>query len=613
MSIPPRFLDELRNRITLSDIIGRSVKLTRAGREFKGCCPFHNEKTPSFYVNDDKQFYHCFGCGAHGDVISFITDQSNMTFPEAVEMLAAEAGMQVPKQSPQEIQKAKVQKDLYSLMEEATGFFQQHLAQEQEGQVSLNYLRERGMNEDSMARFKVGYAPADGQALRKYLAVRGYSDAQMIEAGVLKASTKGGEPYIFFRERIMFPVTDRRGRVIAFGGRILPDHLRPPQSGDFKPPKYINSSDTPIFNKSEILYGGAHARQGAGDGHTMIVVEGYMDVIACHQAGFRGAVAPMGTSLTQDQILLLWKMIPADEKVPVLCFDGDDAGRRAASRAAQNILPLLEAGRSVKLAFLPDGEDPDSLVRHGGQGALKKVLQNALSLFDFIWNAHTAGRKFETPESRAGVIKALKNEISVIAAKDVQSHYNALLQTRISETFFKRGDRGGKGGNAGGGTGVKVPALKPRKPAYQAAGLYPRILLAAVMNHPHIYAQVEEDFGAFEIPPSRIADLRGAMVQALDEDHDLDFEGLCNHLKEKGFEKEMDDIACESVYVHAAFARPGANRDDTVARWHDFLTAYQSQDLAREIKAGWKQAFLSSSEEEEEKMRHLASSGQPQS
>ena len=271
----------------------------------------------------------------------------------------------------------------------------------------------------------------------------------MLDVGLLKKSTRGGDPYIFFRERIMFPVADRRGRVVAFGGRIMPDHLRAPDRGDFKPPKYINTAETTLFDKGRMLYGEPLARQATAEGHTLIVVEGYMDVIACHQGGFRGAVAPMGTALTEDQIMLLWKMAGMSgdseaEKSPVLCFDGDKAGRGAASRAVERLLPLIKAGQSARLAFLPEGQDPDSMIKGQGKAALQNILRGAVSLFDFIWSSHVVGRQFETPEARAGIIKILKNEMFKIADRDVQVHYNSLLQSRISETFFPRRD-GGRG------------------------------------------------------------------------------------------------------------------------------------------------------------------------
>ncbi|MDB2682994.1 DNA primase, partial [Alphaproteobacteria bacterium] len=398
MSIPPKFLDEIRSRVTVSEIVGRTVKLIKAGREHKGCCPFHHEKTPSFTVSDDKQFYHCFGCGAHGDVINFLQQNNNLSFIEAVEMLATQAGLQVPKSTPQEVEKAKKAKDLYDLMDAATKFFQTQLHSPQNQDV-LDYVVKRGLGTTEQQNFHIGYAPQDRQALRKHLITLGYSDKDMIEAGVTKPSSKGGDPYAFFNDRVMFPVTDRRGRVIAFGGRALPEHMRPPNQSSFTPPKYINSGDTALFDKGRSLYAIAQARQASGEGKPIIVTEGYMDVIACHSAGFTGAVAPMGTALTEEQVTLLWKIIVDHEKVPILCFDGDNAGRKAAARSVERIMPLLSAGHSVRFAFLPDGKDPDDLLKESGAKGFQKVLDSAISLLDFLWHLHTAGRNLTTPEA----------------------------------------------------------------------------------------------------------------------------------------------------------------------------------------------------------------------
>lgn len=605
MTIPPRFKDEIRNRLTLSEIIGKRIKVTRAGREFKACCPFHHEKSPSFTINDDKQFYHCFGCGAHGDVIGFVMQHDGLPFPEAIEQLAALAGLQVPQQTPQEIEQAKKEKDLYTLMEDTTAYFVDTLYGS-DGAVSLKYLEDRGLKRETLSAFRLGFAPADGQALRKHLAAKGYSDKQMIEAGVLKESSKRKEPYTFFRDRIMFPVADRRGRVVAFGGRILPDHLRPPDTGNFTPPKYMNSGDTPLFDKGGMLYGESLARQAAVDGQDVIVVEGYMDVIACHQAGLQGAVAPMGTALTERQVLALWKMIPDEEKVPILCFDGDNAGRGAAGRACERFLPSLKPYHSVRFAFMPDGEDPDSLIRNGGVAGFRRVLAGALSVFDFIWAKHTAGREFKTPESRAGVIKAIENEIFTIADKDVQTHYRALVRNKVSETFFPR--REWKGDNKGGKP--KVSPVKISAPRFANASLYERILLACVLNHPYIYESVEEAFGRFEISNAGLAKLREAMIGHLNQEPGLDAATLRNYLKNEGFEREMGDILSESVYVHASFSAPRAdsaeNYDDIVQNWTRFWQdGEQGKIIKNEMKSGWRQAFEQSDEGSEEKLREM--------
>ncbi len=603
MSIPPRFLDELRGRLTLSEIIGRRIALKRAGREYSACCPFHGEKTPSFTVNDDKQFYHCFGCGAHGDVIGFVMQYDNLSFPDAVEMLAAEAGMQVPKQSPEEIKKAKQAKDLYALVEDAAKFFEEQL-RHSANKNALDYMTGRGVNEESLSAFRIGYAPADGQALRKYLLVRDYTDAQMIEAGVTRASERGGEPYAFFRERIMFPVPDRRGRVVAFGGRILPDHLRPPQQGDFKPPKYINSSDTPLFHKGHMLYGEPHARQAASDGEPLVVVEGYLDVMACVQAGFKGALAPLGTALTEEQILALWKMIPDRERVPFLCFDGDNAGRRAAARACERILPLLKPDQSVRIAFLPEGEDPDTLIRGGGKKAFAGVLESAMPLVDFLWLYHTAGKSFSTPESRAGLEQVLEQDTLRIADRQVQQYYRDAFRQKVRTAFFPRYSKDRRPANQ---DSLSAPPL--RRPAHSGNLLPFRVLLATLLNHPALFAFVEDELCQMDIPDEGLNRLRQAVLSALSGDSALDSEALCRHLNEVGYEVELNNVLSESVYTHAGFARPGSEEQDAHDGWTETIAIMQKKGVWRELKLAAQALAADFSEENEGRLLALRGEG----
>ncbi|PCK00341.1 MAG: DNA primase [Zetaproteobacteria bacterium] len=606
MSISPHFLDELRNRLTLSEVIGRRVKVTRAGRESKACCPFHSEKTPSFTINDDKQFYHCFGCGAHGDVIGFIMKHDNLSFMDAVEMLAAEVGIQVPQQTPQAAAKAKKEKDLYALLDDATVFFEGCI-HEQRNNDALHYLLERGLSKEIMAEFRVGFAPDDAQALRKFLSSKGYTDKDMIKAGVLRPSTRSGDPYAFFRDRVMFPVPDRRGRIVAFGGRVLPDHLRPPQRGGFVPPKYINSSETVLFHKGSMLYGEPTARRAAADGQVLVLVEGYLDVIACAQAGIRGALAPMGTAVTEEQLISMWKMIPDFTKVPLLCFDGDNAGRKAARRACERLLPLLEPGRSADFAFMPDGEDPDSLIKSSGVKGFQQILSRSVSLFDSIWNFHTQGRVFKTPELRAGVIKQLENEVARIANQDVQVHYKSQLRERISETFFKRKDfysknrnfgRHGNSQNRGRGA---VP-MRPPSTKNRATRIFTQALLAAVINHPHIFEGIEDVLCELTLSDAGLERLRQNIMGVLSDDPLIERKVLIEQLKNSGFTQEIGDICNESVYVHASFCSPSAKEEDVQRYWLEYWRDGYSAKLGNEIQSGWKHV---SCEEDEEKLRNL--------
>ena len=613
MSISPRFLDQLRSRLTLSDVIGKRIKVMRSGREYKACCPFHKEKTPSFTINDDKQFYHCFGCGAHGDVIKFVMEHDNMSFMDTVEILSAQAGLTVPKQSPAEVKKAKEDKSLYDLLAETSQWFEAQIY-DPRNEGALKYMRDRGLSDNIMRKFQVGYAPSNCEPLRQMLLQKGYKDAQMIEAGVMRAAKEGHSnqnPYGFFRERIMFPVSDKRGRIVAFGGRILPEHLRPPSRGDFKPPKYINSSDTPVFNKSWTLYGQQHARKAAANDEHILVVEGYLDVIACHQAGFEGAVAPMGTALTEEQIISLWKMIPYTPKMPVLCFDGDNAGQRAAQRACERIMPMLKADQSVRFAFLPKDEDPDTLIRGSGKNAFRKVIESATPLFEYVWLSHITGRDLKTPEAKAGLTKAIDETVRTIADGDVQRYYRQQMKDRISSYFFNKrqsnwNNNSHNKGQGGYGRGLGLNnLLKPKRPIMRQRQNFYKVLVAAVLNHPEIFERIEDEFCSFDVLEQRINALRQEIVTVLCEEPDLESKSLQARLHENGFKKEIGDILNESVYVHASFCAPASDSSGVAKKWIDFYKDVQDISLSKEIKTGWRDAFETSNQEDEDRVMSL--------
>jgi len=613
MTIPPRFLDELRSRITLSDVVGKKVKLTRAGREFKACCPFHNEKSPSFYVNDDKQFYHCFGCGAHGSAIDFVMQTENYSFIEAVQALALKAGMEVPQNTPQDIEKSKKEKSLYTLMEEAAKYMERSL-RDPANKVAYDYVRkERGIPEEIVNSFRMGYAPADMQAMRKHLKELGYTDEQMIEVALLKTSDKAKEPYAFFRERVMFPVPDRRGRIVAFGGRILPDHLRVPDRDGFKSPKYLNSSDTPLFHKGQMLYGEPHARQAAIDGQPVIVVEGYVDVIACFRAGFRGAVAPLGTALTEEQILVLWKMIPAESKIPILCFDGDEAGRRAASRACERLLPLLKPDHSAKIAFLPDEEDPDSLVLAKGPAALQAVLDNALNLVDFLWMDYTEGKDFATPEARAGLSKTLEEAAGRITDRTVQHYYREAFRDKTRKAFapvqpekqpWQPRNNGFSGGKWGKPT-PPAPITSLKRPSFSRQHLVPMALLASIINNPAIFHEIEEECGHLHLPENGLDRLRQAVLSTLGQNPDLDGEGLKTNLLEQGFQDELGQILSDSVYTHAGFSKRLKDPMDALDGWREAWRAMQDHSSQADMEAAKAALMDEVNEDNENRLRAL--------
>src|SRR6267378_619627 len=445
MRFTPQFLDELRARLPVSEVVGRRVKLKKAGREWKGLSPFQQEKSPSFTVNDQKGFYHDFSSGKHGDIISFLMETEGVGFTEAVERLAAMAGMPLPAATPDAARHEQRRKTLHDVMELAAKFFADTLAS-RNGAKARGYLGDRGISPATQLQFRLGYAPPDRFALKEHLGAQGISTEDMVEAGLLVSGEDKPVPFDRFRDRVMFPITDSRGRVIAFGGRALEKDV---------PAKYLNSPETPLFHKGDNLYNLSTARQATHNGAPLIVVEGYVDVIAMVTSGFAGSVAPLGTALTENQLMLLWKM--ADE--PILCFDGDKAGQKAAWRAADLALPHLKPGKSLRFALLPEGQDPDDLARSGGRGAIEEVISAARGLADVIWSREIEGGTFATPERRAALEARIRELSNGIGDEAVRRYYRQDFSERLQRTFapevahgfYARGNNYRAAGNNFGG------------------------------------------------------------------------------------------------------------------------------------------------------------------
>ena len=426
MRFPPQFLDELRERLLVSEVVGRRVRLKKAGREWRGLSPFNQEKTPSFFVNDQKSMWFDFSSGKNGNIFDFVMMTEGLTFPEAVERLAGEAGLALPTISREEEARDERRKTLNDVMELAAKFFEATLAS-RAGAKARGYLADRGLDPATQVKFRLGYGPAERFALKEHLGKEGISTADMVEAGLLVAGEDIPVPYDRFRDRVMFPITDLRGRVIAFGGRALEKDAQA---------KYLNSPETPLFHKGATLYNIAAARAAAHKGAPVIAVEGYVDVIAMVTAGFEATVAPLGTALTADQLVLLWKM--ADE--PTLCFDGDSAGRRAAYRAVDLALPLIKAGKSLKFASLPEGHDPDDLVRAGGREAISEVIGAARPLAHVLWMRETEAGGFDTPERRAAFEARIAEVMAAIGDDSVRKYYRREFGDRLRQ-MFDAGDR----------------------------------------------------------------------------------------------------------------------------------------------------------------------------
>ncbi len=524
MAVPPEFIEDLRQRVPLSDIIGRRVKLLRKGRRFSGLCPFHAEKTPSFSVVDDDGFYHCFGCGAHGDAISFLREMDGLDFMEAVERLADMAGLEIPKSTHINPVVTRKRKTTLDILEETTKFFESRLRAD-EGRNAAHYIKQRGLDAATVKNFRLGYAPRFG--LQTLLADKGFSDEDMILAAVLGKSDRDGRLYDYFRDRVIFPIENRQGKVIAFGARAL---------GDAQP-KYLNSGDSPTFSKKAVLYGWVQAREAVRRKLPLVVVEGYMDVIAVQRSGVAAAVAPLGTALTPEQIALLWKL--HDE--PILCFDGDAAGQRAQLRALERILPLLEPGRSVRLAMLPAGKDPDDVLGESGPEGLRKILGSAQALVEVLWTTTAAQFDTQQPEARAQFWQSVRGLVRSIGNNQVRGAYGDEIENRIA---VMRSQMRGR-------TNIFMTGRTIRP----ATGLIHRhrAILALILAHPALVSDNFEALSMLEIAEQKLDRVKKAVIDAVIRDPDLDVASLNYHLQGLDLGNVIEDLTGDEMKSRLPF------------------------------------------------------------
>ena len=590
MAFPPQFLDELRSRLTLSEVVGKHVKLLRAGREYKACCPFHNEKTPSFTLNDAKGFFHCFGCGAHGDVIGFTMQISHQGFMEAVEQLAGMAGMQVPQSSPAERAQQEQQRSLYDLLDATARWYAAQL-RKGPGTAALNYLRGRGLTDETMARFRLGYAPADGAALEAMMAAEGFTAADMMTVGLLTKPDDGRKPFAFFRNRVIFPITDGRGRVVAFGGRIM--------QGDG--PKYLNSAESPIFRKGELLFNGPMARGAAAAGQPVVVVEGYLDVITMAQAGFEGGLAPLGTALTEAQLEALWRLMPVGRdgvKTPILCFDGDSAGIRAAHRAAERVLKLIQPDRTVQFVFLPAGEDPDSLLRRNDGGEIfRQCLAKPEPLVDYLWRTKLETTQAATPEQRAALRGYFLSLVEQIEDKGLTQLYRSAFLDRCYGLWgFKRGQKSG--------AALKAPAaLPPRAIMVPPADV---VLMAICLYHPEI---LDEFVDHIELVPFSSGQVHTIFKYASRLVDELGSGAAPAELQERLIEidAEMPDLVAKLVVSYQRHANSGHRDADHVREVvHDIIRTLQIKRLQNDRDQAYQRWVLTGEAAEERRIAGLA-------
>ena len=600
MRFPPQFLDELRARLPVSEVVGKRVRLKKAGREWKGLSPFNKERTPSFFVNDQKGFYHDFSSGKHGDIFTFTMETEGVTFPEAVERLASLAGLAMPKMSREAEAEEGRRRTLHEVVALAAKFFEATLAS-RAGARARGYLADRGLDAATQLKFRIGYATPERFALKEHLGGLGVSVDDMVEAGLLVAGDNISLPYDRFRDRVMFPIGDFSGRIVAFGGRALDKDA---------PAKYLNSPETPLFHKGRLLYNGAGARKAAHQGAPVIAVEGYVDVIAMVTAGFEATVAPLGTALTEDQLALLWKM--ADE--PILCFDGDAAGRRAAYRAIDLALPHITPGKSLRFASLPQGHDPDDLIRSGGPGAATDVLAMARPLADVLWTRETEGGRFDTPERRAGLEARINEMTNAIANETVRRYYRQDLWQRLRNLVMPvsagRPDRGGFERGAAGrrernkrsrpyttGRGQEAP-LVPLSPQLQTSSIVrgsrsappPReaLILLTAFNHPWLLETQAEQLAELEFLNAD-ADMLRRVVLDLTALRHADRHADRATLREAVIARDFGAVLqrVEGALSHVADwpAREGAASEDVRRWWTHLLTLHRrNRTLNKELK-----------------------------
>lgn len=596
MRFDQHFLDEIRDRLPVSQVVARRVQLKRQGREFIGLSPFKQEKTPSFTVNDTKGFYHCFATGEHGDIFKFLQVTEGLAFPEAVERLAHEAGMEMPKVSPQAEAREKGRGRLREAMDVACAFFEAGL-RDIKGGAARDYLDRRGVSRETREAFHIGYARGDRHALKEHLAGRGFTQEEMAEAGLVISGDDIPVAYDRFRDRIIFPIADLKGRVIAFGGRALsPD----------APAKYLNSPETPLFHKGSVLFNADGAREAAYKSGSVIVAEGYMDVIALTAAGFANAVAPLGTALTEDQMKLLWRM----SAEPVLCFDGDAAGRKAAFRAVDTALPLLEPGHSLRFVFLPDGQDPDDLIAADGPAAFAALLEKAQSLIAVLWMREAGGGDFTTPERRAALEDRLAGLLRHIADKRVRHHYGQDIAARL-KTFWQAGaappprkDMGRERSGASGFQSGRGPARRGAPPPWMTAGASESLkssplvrgasetrsrealILRTLLNHPWLLEGYAESIAALGFRDRTFALLRDQMLNLHAGDKDLDSEALHTQLSRIDDGAALMQVARAITHRSDWFAEPGASRGDVETGWRQIVALHRrSAELERELAA----------------------------
>ena len=605
MRFPPSFLEQIRARVNVSTIVGRRVqwdrRKTNAGKgDYWACCPFHTEKSPSFHADDRLGRYFCFGCKVSGDIFTFLVEKDGVPFPEAVERLAGEAGLPLPEVSAEDVRREEQRASLYDIVEMAQSFFVGEL-QSARGARARGYLSDRELTGSVQDEFGLGYAPDDRSALRSYLAGKNVTVEQMAEAGLVVTGEDIPVAYDRFRDRVMFPIRDPRGRAVAFGGRALRSDV---------PAKYLNSPETPIYHKGDILYNFDKARVAAHQKSQLIAVEGYIDVIAMHRAGFVETVAPLGTALTENQLATLWKTVPE----PILCFDGDSAGLKAAYRALDIALPLLQPGHSLRFAFLPEGKDPDDVLRSHGPGALQAVIAASEPLADVLWRRALDENDRSSPERKASFEKDLRAIVYTIGEDTVRRHYLDDLKDRLAKLFnsaggrrpYSKGQPTNKGGRVPWGKQAwEVPAAASSslKAAAQAGSgnindRRARMIVLALFNHPELLHEFWDEFAATELADRSLDLLRSTLLDSASSGEKLELAALRDHLTNKGFGDELHRLEQQAKRLNEWFLGPAAALDDARTGLRQMIALHRKTvTLERELRRV-EEAFAQSPTEE---------------
>ncbi len=563
--IPSSFIQEVRSRTSIVGIVGQTVKLKRRGNEYWGCCPFHHEKTASFSVSDEKEYYHCFGCGAHGNVFDFLQKNQGMSFIESVEYLARQAGMEIPRASAQDYERERKKTGLTEALEAACKFYEDQL-QKPAGRQGLYYLQRRGLDDKIIKRFRLGFSPA-GNALKAHMIREGFNEETLIDAGLLTRPNGGENPYDYFRNRVMFPIADKRGKVIAFGGRVLDD-------GE---PKYLNSPDTPVFSKGDNLYALHLSGEQARKMQEIIVVEGYMDVIAMAAAGITRAVAPLGTAMTERQIQLLWRYAPE----PLCCFDGDTAGQRAAARAADRVLPLLKPGHSLRFITLPDNQDPDEYIKEHGKTSFENFLQTQnRPLFKQLWQMLLTDRALDTPERKAGLSKDIEECLEKIKDPSVKNFYKQEFKAALWETTSPYKNNTDVFSQQRSSYSKRTTSTRINHPSLMPDRDETRMLLAYLLFYPDIAADFLEDLTEWKTPVPRQNEILSNLVETLAADPDITADKLKEHLLTTAQANVYDILAPEIEMLNRKKALPQEVREDIGL----LLTGMRKKALRTELR-----------------------------